>query len=36
VIASWDTALDDAVAHLGVRVEEEGVLDDVLRDVGRP
>jgi Protein of unknown function C-terminus (DUF2399) len=36
VVASWDPVLHDAMAHLGVRVEEEAVLDDLIGDLGRP
>ncbi|MFJ5224727.1 TIGR02679 family protein [Streptomyces sp. NPDC088400] len=34
--APWDSALPGALAELGVRVEEESVLDDLLRDLAEP
>lgn len=34
--APWDPALAEALTELGVRVEEESVLDDLLTDLDRP
>lgn len=34
--SAWDPALAAALTELGVRVEEESVLDDLLGDLGRP
>lgn len=34
VAARWDPALTEAMAELGVRVEEEAILDDLLSDLG--
>ncbi|MGS2587955.1 TIGR02679 domain-containing protein [Streptomyces hebeiensis] len=34
--SAWDPALAAALTELGVRVEEESVLDELLGDLGRP
>jgi uncharacterized protein (TIGR02679 family) len=36
VAASWDLALTEAMLALGVKVEEERVLDDLLADLAEP
>jgi Protein of unknown function (DUF2398)/Protein of unknown function C-terminus (DUF2399) len=36
VTATWDPALTQAILELGVKVEEEQVLDDLLADLANP
>jgi Protein of unknown function C-terminus (DUF2399) len=36
VTATWDPALTQAMLELGVKVEEERVLDDLLADLAEP
>jgi uncharacterized protein (TIGR02679 family) len=36
VTATWDPSLTEAMLQLGVKVEEERVLDDLLTDLANP